>query len=114
MREWVYMADQEATQTEIKASVRPSLSALAPESSAPETREQRLGEHRNSAYKEKVSVRRVDPHAEEERRRTMLILGLEVALAMFLTLAAKLWSWAQEEQTRARVDRMLRRRIPAT
>ena len=107
-------ADQEAAQTEIKASVRPSVSAMLPTSNEPETREQRLGERRNSAYKEHVSVKRVDAHDEEQRKRTMMTLGLEVALAAFLTIAAKLWSWAQEEQARARVDRSLRRRISAT
>jgi hypothetical protein len=106
--------DHEIPQTELKASVRPSASSLLPTTSEPETREQRLGEHRNSAYKEKVSVRRVDPEAEEDRRRVMITLGLEVALAMFLTLASKLWGWAREERARARVNRELRRRIPAT
>lgn len=106
--------DQEAAQTELKASVRPSVSSLAPTSSEPETREQRLGEHRNHAYKEHVSVKQVDHRAEEQRKRTMLLLGLEVALATFLTVAAKLWSWAREEQTRARVDRSLRRRLSAS
>lgn len=106
--------DQEAPQTELKASVRPSVSSLLPTSSEPESREQRLGEHRNSAYKEHVSVRQVDPEAEEDRRRVMITLGLEVALALFLTVAGKLWSWAQEERARARVDRALRRRLPAT
>jgi hypothetical protein len=90
--------DHEIPQTELKASVRPSASSLLPTTSEPETREQRLGEHRNSAYKEKVSVRRVDPEAEEDRRRVMITLGLEVALAMFLTLASKLWGWAREER----------------
>jgi hypothetical protein len=56
----------------------------------------------------------VDPQADEGRRRVMTTLGLEVALAMFLLLAAKLWGWAREERARARVDRALRRRIPAT
>jgi hypothetical protein len=105
---------QEERQTEVKASVRPSVSSLLPTSNEPETREQRLGEERNGAYKEKVSVRRVDPHAEEGRRRQMFTLGLEVALAVFLMLARKVWGWAQEERTRARVDRQLRRRLPAT
>jgi hypothetical protein len=105
---------QTEPQTELKASVRPSVSSLLPTSSEPETRDQRLGERRNSAYKEKVTVRRVEPQADEGRRRVMTTLGLEVALAMFLLLAAKLWGWAREERARARVDRALRRRIPAT
>lgn len=106
--------DQDAAQTELKASTRPSVSSILPTSNEPETPEQRMGQHRNGAYKEHVSVKQVDQRAEEQRKRTMLLLGLEVALAAFLTVAAKLWSWAQEEQTRARVDRMLRRRISAS
>ena len=101
-------------ETEIKASVRPSVSALLPESSEPETREQRLGEDRNGAYKEKVTVRHVNPQEEDARRRQLFTIGLEVALAVTLLLARRIWGWAQEERARARVDRELRRRIPAT
>jgi hypothetical protein len=105
---------QNERQTEVKASVRPSVSSLLPTSNEPESREQRLGAERNGAYHEKVTTRRIDPHVEEERRRQMFTLGLEVALAVFLMLARKVWGWAQEERTRARVDRALRRRLPAT
>jgi hypothetical protein len=110
------LGEQEAEQhqTELKASVRPSVSALAPASSEPETREQRLGEQRNGAYKEHVTVRQVDPQEEAARKRQLMILGLEVALAFTLVLARQVWTWAREERTRARIDRVLRRRIPAT
>lgn len=105
--------DREQQETEVKASVRPSVSALLPTSSEPETREQRLGVDRNRAYKEKVSVRHVNPQEEEARRRQLFTVGLEVALAVTLLLARRIWGWAQEERARARVDRELRRRIPA-
>lgn len=101
-------------QTEVKASVRPSASALLPASSEPETREQRLGEQRNGGYQEKVTVQRVDPQEDAARKRQIMILGLEVALALTLVLARQVWSWAREERTRASVDRALRRRISAT
>ncbi len=108
-----YTPDREEQETEVKASVRPSVSALLPATSEPETREQRLGVDRNSAYKEKVSVRQVDPQEEAARRRQLLTVGLEVALAVTLLLARRIWGWAQEERARARVDRELRRRLPA-
>ncbi|HEX8996310.1 MAG TPA: hypothetical protein VF812_09795 [Ktedonobacterales bacterium] len=104
-------AEQPAT---ITASVRPSASSLLPTTSEPEPLEQRQGVGRNEAYHEKASVRRVDPQEEAGRQRQIVTLGLEVALALMLTAAARFWSWAQEERARARVDRELRRRAPAT
>jgi hypothetical protein len=59
-------------------------------------------------------VSEVDAREEAERRRQLVTLGLEVALAVLLTLAARIWGWAREERARARVNRELRRRIPAT
>lgn len=55
-----------------------------------------------------------DAREEAERRRQLVTLGLEVALAVLLTLAARIWGWVREERARARADRELRRRIPAT
>jgi hypothetical protein len=99
---------------EIEATARPSASSLLPNLETPETRDQRLGVRRNGAYKEKVTTHEVDPQEREERRRALITLALEVALAMMLTLAARLWDWAREERARARADRSLRMRIPAT
>ncbi|HEY8326247.1 MAG: hypothetical protein ACHQ1E_02330 [Ktedonobacterales bacterium] len=106
--------DQQTPHVHIEASARPTLPSLLPDSDEPETRRQRLGQHRNGAYKEKVKMREVDPQAQKERNRTLVTLGLEVGLAVMLTLAARLWGWAREERARARADRALRRRIPAT
>lgn len=61
-----------------------------------------------------ASAQQVDQQAEEQRRRQALTLGLTFALAVALTLGRKLWGWAQEERARARVNRELRRRTPAT
>lgn len=106
--------DQQTPHVHIEATTRPTVPSLLPDSSAPETRRQRLGQRRNGAYKEKVRTREVDPQAQKERSRTLVTLGLEVALAVMLTLAARLWSWGREERARARADRALRMRIPAT
>jgi len=59
-------------------------------------------------------VREADEREEQERRRQLTTLGLEVALAVMLTVAARVWGWAREERARARVNRDLRRRLPAT
>lgn len=59
-------------------------------------------------------VRAADAREEQERRRTLVTLGLEVALALMLTLATRVWAWVREERARARVNRELRRRLPAT
>lgn len=99
--------------TELKATVRPSVSSHAPTTSEPETQSQREGNGRNGAYHEKVSVRRVDAQEEAGRRRQLFALGLEVALAVMLMMAQRIWGWAQEERARERADRELRRRIPA-
>lgn len=97
--------------TELRATARPSLSSLIPESSAPESREARMGGHRNGAYKETVSVREAHPQEETQRRRQMMTMGLEVGLAVAITFARQIWGWAHEEQVRARVDRDARRRM---
>ncbi|MGH2503521.1 MAG: hypothetical protein ACRDID_13525 [Ktedonobacterales bacterium] len=106
--------DQQTPHVHIEASARPTLPSLLPDSAEPETRRQRLGQHSNGAYKEKVKTREVDPQAQKERNRTLVTLGLEVALAVMLTLAVRLWGWGREERARARADRALRKRIPAT
>ena len=105
---------EQTEQTEVRASARPSVSALLPATNEPESAEQRMGAFRNGAYHEKVTVQRVDPQQEQARRRKMLTVGLEIALALGLTLASRIWGWAQEERARARVDRALRDRLPAT
>lgn len=48
------------------------------------------------------------------RSRQVALLGLEVALALAVTVAQRVWSWAQEERMRLRVDRTLRDRISAS
>ncbi len=106
--------DQQAPHVEIKATTRPTIGSLLPDVETPETRRERLGERRNGAYDEKVTTHEVDPQAQKERNRMLLTLGLEVALAVMLTVAARLWGWAREERARARADRALRMRIPAT
>ena len=59
-------------------------------------------------------VRAADEREDEERRRALVTLGLEVALALALTVASRVWAWVREERARARVNRELRRRLPAT
>ncbi len=106
--------DQQAPHVVIKATMRPTIGSLLPDVETPETRRERLGERRNGAYDEKVTTHEVDLQAQKERNRMLLTLGLEVALAVMLTVAARLWGWAREERARARADRALRMRIPAT
>ncbi len=60
------------------------------------------------------AISEADVREDEERRRQLVTLGLEVALAVLLTVAARIWGWAREERARVRVSRQLRRRVPAT
>ncbi len=106
--------NEHTSQTEVKATARPTIASLLPASNEPESAEQRMGAFRNGAYHEKVSVQRIDPQQEQARRRSMVLLGLEVALAVSLTVASRIWSWAQEERARARIDRVLRQRLGAS
>lgn len=105
-----------------------------PNAGAPASREQRLGMGRNSVYGERLdsSTKRVAKgleqaaksgdhtvtiehlnHEEEQRKRQAMTLGLEVALAVTVMVARQVWGWVQEERARAKVDRELRRRLPA-
>jgi hypothetical protein len=48
------------------------------------------------------------------RNRQAALFGLEVALALAVIVAQRVWSWAREERMRLRVDRSLRDRTSAT